>query len=261
MTELFESIESPILEIVDQAVQRIAVDQLVPHPLNRPATGVKREQIDTGDRYQELADRVLSAYKAGEGNAFTLRATDLVIPTIKIALKEEMFTGEYFLPDKTNWFDKWLPIEFLSSAFKLWNVPIDPDITSWEISSGALLLHAADIGLLGGAKKKEYSVEFQEKSVSDNEVVGILESYEGTDCVYFLKAKSLGLIKIGFSGNVAKRVSSLQTSSPDDLLLMKIIKGGQKVEATLHQKFAKLRVRGEWFSPDKELVDFITEAK
>lgn len=39
--------QAPLLEIVEQAVQRIPVVQLCPHPLNRPATGVKREQIDT----------------------------------------------------------------------------------------------------------------------------------------------------------------------------------------------------------------------
>ena len=46
--ELFSAMEqAPLLEIIDQAVQRIPVAFLCPHPLNRPATDVKREQIDT----------------------------------------------------------------------------------------------------------------------------------------------------------------------------------------------------------------------
>lgn len=48
MTELFDSsVSSPMIEIIEQSVQRVPVSLLCPHPLNRPATGVKREQIDT----------------------------------------------------------------------------------------------------------------------------------------------------------------------------------------------------------------------
>ena len=46
--ELLQTLEqAPLLEIVEQMTQRIPVAFLCPHPLNRPATGVKREQIDT----------------------------------------------------------------------------------------------------------------------------------------------------------------------------------------------------------------------
>ena len=46
--DLLSELEQPArLEIIESGLQRIAVADLRPHPLNRPATGVKREQIDT----------------------------------------------------------------------------------------------------------------------------------------------------------------------------------------------------------------------
>src|SRR5262249_47936749 len=53
--------------------------------------------------------------------------------------------------------------------------------------------------------------------------------------------------KIGWSKNPKKRLSSLQTASPDELVLLGTIQGGLEVETELHRRFAKHKLQGEWF--------------
>lgn len=99
MTELFETIESPILEIVEQAVQRIGVDLLVPHPLNRPATGVKREQIDTlkmliaqngydGNKPLTVRKKDDEKFEIIEGHHRWLAATELGFTELPCSVKD-----------------------------------------------------------------------------------------------------------------------------------------------------------------------------
>jgi hypothetical protein len=56
-----------------------------------------------------------------------------------------------------------------------------------------------------------------------------------------------GPIKIGIAGDVAARMAQLQTGSPFELYLMGYVPGGKKLERELHQKYAHLHLRGEWF--------------
>jgi hypothetical protein len=50
----------------------------------------------------------------------------------------------------------------------------------------------------------------------------------------------------------------LQTGSPVRLELVATLPGGQSREAYLHEKFARYRVSGEWFSEDI-LVELLAE--
>jgi Meiotically up-regulated gene 113 len=65
---------------------------------------------------------------------------------------------------------------------------------------------------------------------------------------YLIRGELTGLIKIGRSHNIIKRFRSLKTSSPDVLSLVGVIVGDY--ERTLHLRFQKYRVRGEWFNPE-----------
>lgn len=78
--------------------------------------------------------------------------------------------------------------------------------------------------------------------------------------IYFLRAKATGLIKIGRSENVSRRVAKLQTGSSEPLELIGSIRdsSGGLLETAIHRDFAAARVRGEWFAPDPALLDFIT---
>lgn len=66
--------------------------------------------------------------------------------------------------------------------------------------------------------------------------------------VYFIEASSLGLIKIGSTGMVGRRVSAIQRAIPVPTALIGVVSGGTKREVELHQKYAAHRVQGEWFS-------------
>lgn len=68
-------------------------------------------------------------------------------------------------------------------------------------------------------------------------------------------------IKIGFSDRPKKRIKSLATGSPRELEVLAVVPASVADEFNTHQKFAHLRIRGEWFRSDPELLDFIEEVK
>src|SRR3972149_5875499 len=82
-----------------------------------------------------------------------------------------------------------------------------------------------------------------------------------SNCIYFISCDALSLIKIGRSADVNKRLSHLQVSVGADLRIIKAVPADPWVEIAVHNKFRHLRVRGEWFKADKELLDFIADFK
>jgi len=76
--------------------------------------------------------------------------------------------------------------------------------------------------------------------------------------IYFIQAGETGPIKIGVTcGNPLARMANLQTGCPEQLRLVGCAPGTAQDERDLHERFAKFRVRGEWFTAGPELVEFI----
>lgn len=75
--------------------------------------------------------------------------------------------------------------------------------------------------------------------------------------VYFAQLGTGGPIKIGRAVNVEKRLRCMQTSVPEALRLLATSAGGPTEERALHRRFLGHRVRGEWFRPAPELLEFI----
>ena len=75
--------------------------------------------------------------------------------------------------------------------------------------------------------------------------------------VYFIDNGDF--VKIGRSTNTAKRLATLQCASPYDLKIILVVTGGYDKEQELHERFAHLRHRGEWFKKGPELLQFIEE--
>jgi len=71
--------------------------------------------------------------------------------------------------------------------------------------------------------------------------------------VYFAQRRKNGLIKIGYSRSVPNRMSALGAK------LIGAVHGNRSTEIKIHERFAHLRVRGEWFRPTKELLDHIQQ--
>lgn len=65
--------------------------------------------------------------------------------------------------------------------------------------------------------------------------------------VYFISARELDLVKIGYAYNPLHRYKHLRTFSPVALTLEGAIPGGYAKERELHGRFALARIHGEWF--------------
>lgn len=83
--------------------------------------------------------------------------------------------------------------------------------------------------------------------------------------VYFIEGRDTGNIKIGLSGDVDRRFRQLCNASSEPLELIGYIpRAGRAVERRFHDRFAKQRMHGEWFSYSLDLygaaVDAIHEA-
>lgn len=66
--------------------------------------------------------------------------------------------------------------------------------------------------------------------------------------IYFVTAREVGRVKIGFSDNPGLRFVKMQADSPCPLVLERICPGDREVEASLHTLFAEHRLHGEWFN-------------
>lgn len=75
--------------------------------------------------------------------------------------------------------------------------------------------------------------------------------------IYFARSGSEGPIKIGRTQNLKKRIETLQTYSPHDIQLLGTAVGGILKEKETHRLFSNSRIRGEWFLPTKDLLQFI----
>lgn len=79
------------------------------------------------------------------------------------------------------------------------------------------------------------------------------------ECVYVLCVLTMERVKIGYTTNLKKRISALQTSNPDELIFLGAFPGTPKDEQRIKHQFRHLRIRGEWFRTDMELGLFIVD--
>jgi Meiotically up-regulated gene 113 len=81
------------------------------------------------------------------------------------------------------------------------------------------------------------------------------------ECVYFIKCKQH--IKIGLTSMpIEKRLGTLSSGSAGQMKVLATIKNASaSVEHALHERFAKYRVRREWFKAAPEILAYIEEIK
>jgi hypothetical protein len=79
------------------------------------------------------------------------------------------------------------------------------------------------------------------------------------DFAYFFITEDHTRIKIGHSVDPTDRRGDLQTGSPEELEILHVTTGGEKVEKQWQRRFAHLRIGAgeEWFRADRELLDAI----
>ena len=84
-----------------------------------------------------------------------------------------------------------------------------------------------------------------------------------TGSVYLVRNDRNGMIKIGRSLDVQKRIKALQTSNPFPLTLILTIStnDSSQVESNLHQIFHHKRINGEWFNLSNQDINFVSNLK
>ena len=77
--------------------------------------------------------------------------------------------------------------------------------------------------------------------------------------VYFIQGVDGGPIKIGFAADVASRLADLQVSNPYELRVLLAVASDSplRLEKVVHGRFKAHHLRGEWFRPDQEILDYI----
>lgn len=93
---------------------------------------------------------------------------------------------------------------------------------------------------------------------SGKSVCGIrpFRSWPSIGGVYFAAIPGLERVKIGTAIDIARRLGELRYNVPD-LVLLAHVPGGRAEEAEMHRRFAPLRVEGEWFKLEDDLLDHI----
>lgn len=80
--------------------------------------------------------------------------------------------------------------------------------------------------------------------------------------VYFIKNERTGSYKIGHSISPECRLQELQTANEDNLILdCAIYNVGVYTERNLHARWKDLRIRGEWYQPNEDMLEFIATAR
>ncbi len=76
--------------------------------------------------------------------------------------------------------------------------------------------------------------------------------------IYFVQGEETQKIKIGVTKRVIEvRLKRLQTGSPDILRFIGGCVGDRRYEHELHCRFKEYKSHGEWFFPDKTIIEFI----
>lgn len=84
-----------------------------------------------------------------------------------------------------------------------------------------------------------------------------IRKYAGQDVVYFVQNFEMTAVKIGYTSDIAERMSSLRTASGARLAVVLCLPGDCSLEAALHRRFHAAHLRGEWFRLTLDLEAFI----
>ena len=85
-------------------------------------------------------------------------------------------------------------------------------------------------------------------------------SGKSTEVVYLIGSPDGGLVKIGTTVDLARRLNSLQLCSPVILEVLATVPGGYALESKLHTTFAGKRKHGEWFDLGDSPAEAFTAA-
>jgi hypothetical protein len=77
--------------------------------------------------------------------------------------------------------------------------------------------------------------------------------------IYAIESLGSGLVKLGLTINVEKRMKDLQTGSPSPLHFIGAFPGDHRTEKHIHKKYNKYWESGEWYNLPFGLAEQIIE--
>ena len=72
--------------------------------------------------------------------------------------------------------------------------------------------------------------------------------------VYFALDEAAGLIKVGVSNDVTRRIAQLEKEGRRSLRLLGAVAGNRRAEMDTHKLLERERVTGEWFSATDDVL-------
>ena len=90
---------------------------------------------------------------------------------------------------------------------------------------------------------------------SNGDPLTLPDSAKKSSYVYFVLFGQY--VKIGHAKCIRNRLTTIQISLPEKLVLLGVIPGGMNEERELHARFSNVWIRGEWFRFTEEIHDYI----
>jgi len=80
--------------------------------------------------------------------------------------------------------------------------------------------------------------------------------------IYIIRGTVTGHVKIGYSGNVERRLQNIQTACSEPIELLEVCPlGDRSTERRLHRQFRWYRIHGEWFKPEGDMWAWVARLK
>lgn len=241
-------IDSVINSVRKELRSVVAVDELF---LLAPADGTSRKRkTELADRIDRIKDRggiVMErssgaiSNKPGFAKAF-LRATEM------IANGGRGRAGQHRQGRPAREFTK----EQLDAMGRIWSSRKYPTRRDATAAVQALGIHITTPGLYRLFGTPERGAEPIEK-VKPN------KPRRKRCYVYFIKNGNV--VKIGRSEAPYKRMKDMEVANHANLEMLALVDGGLKREKSLHKRFQKHHIRGEWFTLDPAILRYIKSVK
>jgi hypothetical protein len=77
--------------------------------------------------------------------------------------------------------------------------------------------------------------------------------------VYFIQCHNNHFIKIGYTKDIKARLQIIQSNNPEQIDILNIIMGTEKLESQIHNQLSKYKIRGEWYYPKQEVVNLMNQ--
>lgn len=107
------------------------------------------------------------------------------------------------------------------------------------------------------------STGFDDRRQEFERLIGVAQARERQgvpNCrVYFIQESSSGAIKIGYTKSlgIRSRLDMIASCNPYDVKLIGSMFGGPLTEENVHYLFSHAHIKGEWFRPVPELIEYI----